>query len=357
MIDLKTHGKLPNTLTILHTYKCTAACDHCCFESSPSVEGRIPQPRLLKYIYDASELGVKAVVFSGGEAFLLGKDLDEAIRLAHSLGLGTRVVTNGYWATTSSASLMRLSQLQQSGLDEISFSTGDFHQKFVPFDRIINGLEAAVTLRLTAALMIESRTNRQFTEDVFLASPRMKAIMEDPTARRLISIIESPWMPFKGEAELVSLSDQLVNRTNVHGRKRCGSILSTIIVDPYENMGACCGLTRAEIPELNLGSLKNSSMQALFSDALNDFLKIWIFVEGPERILAWAAEKNPSIDWENKYAHICHSCRALYNDPKVAEVICEHYHERFADVYFRYWMLTEFETKDRDDLTSCAISN
>ena len=42
--DPRMHG--PTHLTILPTYRCTAACAQCCFESNPHVQGRIPLPRI-----------------------------------------------------------------------------------------------------------------------------------------------------------------------------------------------------------------------------------------------------------------------------------------------------------------------
>jgi hypothetical protein len=43
-------------------------------------------------------------------------------------------------------------------------------------------------------------------------------------------------------------------------------------------------------------------------------MKIWLFVDGPERILAWAAGKDPRIEWENRYAHHYHACLTLFDD-------------------------------------------
>ena len=94
-----TTGRFPSTLTILPTYNCTAACEHCCFGSHPGIAERIPLPRILDYITQAAGLGtVKVIVFSGGECFTLGPELVIAIAKATELGLATRCVTNGCWA-------------------------------------------------------------------------------------------------------------------------------------------------------------------------------------------------------------------------------------------------------------------
>jgi hypothetical protein len=39
-------------------------------------------------------------------------------------------------------------------------------------------------------------------------------------------------------------------------------------------------------------------MEKLMRDAVDDFLKVWLYTDGPDKILAWAASKNPYISWE-----------------------------------------------------------
>src|SRR5262249_34967627 len=110
-VDSRIHG--PTHLTILPTYRCTAACEQCCFESNPHVQGRIPLERILGYIDQAADdfPTLRLVVFSGGECFLLRDDLDAAIARATARGLATRCVTNGYWATSPRAARERIAPL------------------------------------------------------------------------------------------------------------------------------------------------------------------------------------------------------------------------------------------------------
>jgi hypothetical protein len=88
-------------------------------------------------------------------------------------------------------------------------------------------------------------------------------------------------------------------------------------------------------------------MSDLYESAVRDFLKVWIFVEGPEHILAWAASIDPTIDWENKYNHHCDACRAMYDDPKVRRVVREHYQEKKADILLRFSLLNAYGRGDR----------
>ena len=130
----------PTSLTVLATYKCTAACKECCFECSPKLTQRLSLPEIHQAIDQASAFAsLRLVVFSGGECFLLGKELVSAVGYAHNKGLLVRCVTNGYWSTSSHAALLRLRPLQQAGLTELNLSTGDDHQAFVPFDRVVKG--------------------------------------------------------------------------------------------------------------------------------------------------------------------------------------------------------------------------
>jgi hypothetical protein len=103
-------------------------------------------------------------------------------------------------------------------------------------------------------------------------------------------------------------------------------------------IGFRCGLSRELIPELNSDWDKHSLFE-LLEQAGKEFMKIWLFVDGPERILAWAADKNPKIDWENRYGHHCHACLALFENPLVRETIAKNYHERVEEVLIRYSVL------------------
>jgi hypothetical protein len=116
---------------------------------------------------------------------------------------------------------------------------------------------------------------------------------------------------------------------------------------------ACCGLGTQAIPELEVGHLSTDSFSEVDRRISNDFLKRWIKVEGPERILAWAATKDASIDWEYKYAHRCQACKRLYSDERVRAAIQEFHEEKIADVLFEEWLLhhcpsTESEAKTAD---------
>lgn len=323
----------PRILTILGTYQCTAACDNCCFGSNPFLTKRLAIADILDFINEGARYEeCQMVVFSGGECFLLRDDLVTAVAHATRLGLATRCVTNGYWAKRMEHGRRRLAALTEAGLCELNVSTGDYHQKFVNEETVVNAAHLGVELGLDTLIMVELQKERRVTASGLAANPRMRELMPPSGPVR---IIESPWMPMDYTETIDQHERHLLNRDNFHLHKGCDSIFSTSVLTPDRKMGVCCGLSREHIQELNF-PWTAGSLNDLLNEAAGDFIKIWLYVDGPERILAWAASKDSRIDWENRYAHHCHACLALFSDPLVREVIRRDYHERVDDVLMRY---------------------
>lgn len=103
IFDMRFPGQRYDAVSVLCTYRCTAACKQCCFESSPTVEGCLSRQVILDRISEANRefTTLRLVVFSRGEATLLKDDLYAAIAHATSLGLFTRIVSNGSGARQS----------------------------------------------------------------------------------------------------------------------------------------------------------------------------------------------------------------------------------------------------------------
>ncbi|GAA0274940.1 radical SAM/SPASM domain-containing protein [Streptomyces polychromogenes] len=322
----------PEALTILGTYKCTAACENCCFGSNPFITKRLDLAQILSFVEEGARYPTcKLVVFSGGECFLLGKDLVSAVKYAASLGMHTRCVTNGFWARRIPHGRRRLRELVEAGLAELNISTGDFHQRWVPQESVINAACIAAEFGLKPMIMVEVRKDRSVTSETFAADPRIRELIEGEQ----LSIIESPWMPMDYRENIEQPQHRLLNRRTLHLRGGCTSVLKTIVVTPDQRVGYCCGLTRELIPELN-ADWAGGTLDDILTAGVRDFMKVWLFVDGPERILAWAASKDSRIDWEDRYAHHCHSCLALFDDPLVREAIRANYRERVEDVLARY---------------------
>ena len=325
----------PQAFTILATYRCTAMCSNCCFDSNPWLKERLTLNEIIDLLNQAAELPrLELVGFSGGECFLLGEDLNKAVAHAKQKGLRTRCITNGYWAQSRRSGRRRLDGLKRAGLDELNISTGDFHQQYVDQSTVITAAELAIELSVEKVLIVvEQQKHRSVSVDALMQDDRVRRLSENAG----FGLIESPWMPMNAEEVIDQPPGGLLNKSNVSSRQGCRSVLTTLVVTPSKKLGFCCGLSREHIPELN--AKIDSSLGSILSQHASDFLKIWLFVDGPERILAWAATKLPELQWEDKYGHQCHACLAVFSNAAVRDVIRCHYHERVTDVLMRYNML------------------
>jgi organic radical activating enzyme len=332
------------------TYRCPAECKHCGTLSSPREKGRLSFSDMIRAIDEAASIGYDTIVFTGGEPTLIGVDLNLAIEHAVSRGLGTRVVTNAHWAKTELSTDDRIRKLVKSGLNEINYSTGDQHVRFVPLENVLRGITSAARANLRVSVMVETTAERIVTRQSITEHPSMENLFSSfPNLR--IDVQESPWMPLD-PSEVQSYPEGMVtNLSNISAKNGCDSILTTTTVQADGRIAACCGLGMRILPELQLGNISSTLIAEADKIASNDFLKRWIRVEGPEKILAWAASINSEIVWEDMYAHRCQACVRLYTDMAVRETIAENYEDKIPDVLFGEWLLnhcsaTESSTED-----------
>ena len=330
----------PQTLSLITTHQCTAACDHCCFTCTPQATKAIPIARLERLIDEAAQIrSMQVVVFTGGECFLLGRHLDRLIARATALGLATRCVTNGYWGRGVRGAARRVVRLVDAGLKEINFSTGTFHARWVPTQHVANAAQACAEAGLTTIINAEISAHDMFDIDVFTRHPTLGAMIEDGR----VSLQRNVWIPHAeghGEADLSPLVE--ASRFAPGKRDGCSTVLNVLAVTPDQKLVACCGLHLESIPDLHLGSVADRTLQEAVNDAPDDFLKIWMHVDGPERILEFVAEHEPNYSLPLDSTHPCTTCLHLYRDPVARRIIAEHYHEVVQDVVAR-WM-TELAT-------------
>jgi hypothetical protein len=333
------------TLSVMPTYQCTAACKHCGTYSSPKEGTHLDEASMLSAIDQAAELGYKLVVFTGGEATLAGEKLLRGIQRASRKRLFTRLVTNAWWASDQEASDRMVHDLKAAGLREINYSTGDQHARFVSLDNIMRATRSAVAAKMAVCIMLEVVEERKIQREDLLSNPIYLGILEDFPGV-VIRIIESPWMPLSPSKVYKYPEGLATNQANLAAKTGCTSCLGTTTLQADGRLAACCGLGMRRIPELQLGKITEIALAAADTSAEDDFLKRWIRTEGPEKILAWASEHDPSIEWENMYGHKCQSCIRLYTDPKVREIIRERHKEKIADVLFAEWLLYNYRPEE-----------
>lgn len=321
------------TLCLMPTFACNASCRHCGTFSSPRVTGRLTNEALVGAIQQAAERGYTDVVFSGGEPTLSGEMLLRAMLTAKQHGMQVRLVTNAQWASTPDTADAFVAGLRAHGLTVITISTGDEHARFVPVGHVLNAVRACAAQAVPVFVSVETAHGRALTPETLEAHPEMQSIRRDhPAARILVCAwLWSPLSPSRTQGYAIGAT---VHAGNVQQRGRCPDMFATTTVQADGTVSPCCGLGIRFVPELRLGSIATISLAEADRRAKRDFLLRWIHAEGPERILAWAATHDHSIEWEHRYAHQCQACVRLFGDPNVRAVIAAHGEEKFAEVAF-----------------------
>ena len=306
----------PKVLSFITTSQCTASCKNCCFSCSPKETNAIPVPRMHEYIDQACEVGsIRVIVFTGGECFLLGNDLDCLISHAARNGFSTRFVSNGYWATSPKVAQKRVKDIVSAGVKEANFSTGESHANFVSPEYVKYGAIACAEEGLPTIIALELFKGEKFDLNLFLSDAKFKSLIED---KRII-IQTSPWVSFSNNCEqdsTISYSKEYLAFVAKSDRS-CRSSLYTIAISFHEDLWACCGLTSMAIPEWSLGSLKNQTIEDAINAAPDDLLKLWIHFEGPEAVLNYINQVAPDFKLRFGFAHVCDACRYLYSRGKI----------------------------------------
>jgi organic radical activating enzyme len=319
----------PKLLSILLTYQCTAACSDCGTFSSPQEDTHLDTELALRAIRQAPEAGFGVVVFTGGEPTMRWPALLRCLEEAHAQELSTRVVTNGYWAKTPAAARRRVATLVEHGLDELNVSTGDQHARFVPVEAVARAAAAGAEAGCNVAVMVEIHDEAVVTADTF-RSHEVITTLPDEVAGRIV-FTESPWMPVDHTVQRDYPEGVAVTADNIGMRTGCQSVLHSYTLQADGGLTACCGLGVRTIPELRVGD-ENNDLVGAIEEAESDVLKLLVHYIGPEKLLRWAATKDPDIVWEGLYAHTCHACLRLYHDPRVGRVVNEHHRELLGDL-------------------------
>jgi len=130
--------------SLLMTYACTIACDHCCFNGSPH------QPDVAVSVDDAVQwLGQlhqldRLVHVAGGEPFRYWDRLRDIVRAAGAQGVAPHFVeTNASWCDADAVTRERFDELRRHGVRWMFISTDVYHLEQVPVERVARGIRIA----------------------------------------------------------------------------------------------------------------------------------------------------------------------------------------------------------------------
>ncbi len=252
------------------TWRCNLRCRHCLSGDTLSRPANVssdldmPSAEMDKWIDEAGRSGkIRTLSFTGGEPFLVYENLITAVARASRQGLSTTVVTNAYWASSLQRARAYLSPLE--GLGVLKISTDQFHQEFVPLDRVRNAVQAAAELGL-----------RVLIKFCYLDRETELAALE----RQLDGLIA----PAQINAEPVYKLGRAAHELEPHRFLNCDldqpCVLADVpIVHPDGSVYACCGPTFTGPGPLFLGNLYRHSLMEILeaseTNVLLHVLRLW----------------------------------------------------------------------------------
>lgn len=324
----------PKMVTFITTFKCTAQCLNCCFQCSPKVTKMMTFSEMKMYLDKCLSVyasSLKVLVITGGECFLLYEDIKRIIKYASEKGLITRIVTNGFWATSYRVAYKKIEELKKNGLEEINFSTGDEHQEWVKFKNIRNASLAAARLGFEAVINIETKDKSKFNIINYLEKDEVFCKFVEREAIKLNSGI---WMPYKRNDENISHADAIIYEKV----GRCHDLFNNIPINPYGEVLACCGLMAERIKIMRLGNINKFDIKSLYESSFADILKLWIHTEGPYEVLKYIYSlKGENIEKECK--HGCEYCREIFSSFDNIRILWKNYHNFSTNILLTYNIL------------------
>ena len=128
---------------IIVTYKCTAACLHCCYSSSPQRDGAYMTRETADKIFALlRDKGCRSVHIGGGEPFINFDGLLEVCESAQRNRVAVDYIeTNASWFTDETSVSQKLRKLRAADVDCLLISLDPFHNEFVPYAKVKNLLK------------------------------------------------------------------------------------------------------------------------------------------------------------------------------------------------------------------------
>ena len=326
---IKFTPKQPNSITLITTFRCNAACVECCFGCRPERGRTMTLDEMKHYIdicLEAYPETIAHLSLTGGECFLLGKDLDEIIKYGAENGLSIGLVSNGYWGKSYASALRKIQQLKECGLTGICFSVGNDHQHILPLRNCRNAAVACAR----AGYKVEFRMESHFGKCVIYDKLKDDAAFMRLVKKGLINPEFWEWKQYNNEM--------------IHGRsnawrfrpyqesKPCTLLFRNIVITPYGDVLACAGIGSSRNPHMRLGNIWKEPVRTIYERTFEDVLKIWIGMSGAQAILQYVYD-NSDIKF-HQCGNGCDSCIEIFENPKILPFLREHYEDWANDIIY-----------------------
>lgn len=319
------------------TYKCPIKCKYCGAECGPEQTDRLTLEDMIAVIDTVYSYGkLELVVFTGGEPFLLGRDLKAAVEYSAKKGLLTRIVTNAYWAKSHKIAEKVISNYKTAGLTEINLSCDDYHQEFIPLDRIKYANEACIKHEIPCLIghkiMKDYTLSIEYLENYF--GNKFSIFNSQSNDNPSNNVISTGYtVPIQSDdMHLISDEKILYPPNDHHWKSACSTILQRVIITPRKELSICCGMIPRKVQEVMFGTLENSTLEELISRANNDLIVNWLALEGPYGLMRFIQKKNPEIQFRDRYVNTCHLCSEILTRKDCRDTLLQFAHEKLPEI-------------------------
>lgn len=306
-----------NTIGIIITYKCQVACPHCILNAGPHRTEDISLLNSYNWIKQISGYRngtVKMISLTGGEPFYDLDRLEKISAFAKKEGLLVSVVTNAFWADTSENAEKILQSL--SSIDAIAISSDYYHQASIPFNRVVNAIQAAKKENIPYYINVCTE-NAQDLHYKSLLEELHKVAEKD----YINSIITFPY----GRAAEKSSSPKY-KRSKTPPVSCCISSSGPVIFPDGKVIG-CIGplITLKSNHPLILGNLNDDPLITILNNAESNSILHALRIYGPQKLISMAIEAGLQDSLPESYIEgsICSACYSMMSNPTIVNYLSE----------------------------------
>lgn len=300
-----------SNLGLMLTFKCTTACPHCVVEAGPHRKEEIPLERALDWIDQARQYRnghILGLALTGGEPFCILNKLTHVVEYASERGFFISVVTNAFWARTKEQAFSILSRLPD--IKMVSISTDVYHLKTIPFQNVVNLVQACRALGRTFNLAVctDDLENPEYLKIVesirsLGEGDRLRPAITFPVGRAQ-NLVANFHYPLSPEAPVAACT-----------------MASSPIAFPDGKVLACIGpiVSLPENHPLYLGNAQKEPLASILERAeVNPILHL-IRVWGPYKLVSLLKERGLGDDLPREYISTCTCdiCYKLFSHPSL----------------------------------------
>lgn len=288
-----------NVLGLIYTYKCSSACDICAFSCSPEREEKMDLEDGKKLISQAKECKIRMLGIAGGEPLVYADEVIELIRYGKSFGIPSTITTNCFWGKTYEEAHKMISRLVDAGLHHIKISADDYHNKFVPYENVINVIRA-VNQFSPLKIVISCTSTKN--------SGRLKGLLEhiqDETIGKIL--LEQFCYPVGRAKDTVSKKDFMYSMDNGTACRDKGMLLVTPDGGVYP-----CGSMCSIVESRKIGSIHTESLQDIINKAYKEKHNILISQHGIKPYYEYIKKNNLPVELTEEIVDTCHGCYELF---------------------------------------------